>query len=109
MDAPIAESAVTRRQPPRVGDVFDALLARRTMTARRISARQSGATARIRSALRASRLRWRRRLRIICQFGVNALSSKSANPFRLALLGRLIEGPGRPNKQRSAIPAMAQG
>ena len=46
---------------------------------------------------------------IICRFGVNALSSKPSNAIRLAALGRLIEGPGRPNKQRFAIPAMAQG
>jgi hypothetical protein len=38
---------------------------------------------------------WRR---ILCRFGVNAHSSKSANPFRLAALGRLIEGPGRPKQ-----------
>jgi hypothetical protein len=48
-------------------------------------------------------------LQILCQFGVNALSFKSGNPFRLAALEGLIEGPGRPNKQRSAIPATAQG
>jgi hypothetical protein len=46
---------------------------------------------------------------IICKFGVNALSSKSPNAIKLNALGRLIEGPGRPNKQRFAIPAMAQG
>jgi hypothetical protein len=46
---------------------------------------------------------------IICQFGVNALSSKGVNPFRLSAPIRLIEGPGRPEKQRFAIPAMAQG
>ena len=46
---------------------------------------------------------------IICRFGVNALSSKACNAFRLTALGRLIEGPGRPYKQRFAIPATAQG
>jgi hypothetical protein len=46
---------------------------------------------------------------ILCKFGVNALSSKSPNAIKLDELGRLIEGPGRPIKQRFAIPAMAQG
>jgi hypothetical protein len=46
---------------------------------------------------------------ILCRFGVNALSSKAPNAIKLSALGRLIEGPGRPNKQRFAIPTMAQG